>query len=201
MKLNPSKPSYSCSTPRGFTLIELLVVISIIAVLMGLLIPAAGGAIDAAKKTQAKNDLVGICNALRAYNTEYGRFPEVGGGNTSANKAFMDVLLGAETGDVASRQNPRGIVFMEAPAAKLINDNPYAGISADDGAFYDPWGNIYEVKFDSDYDNEVGHWYDTSAGPTMLRTQAIARSIGKDKKAGSGNKKAGDAADDVISWQ
>ena len=49
----------SARTPRrsGFTLIELLVVIAIIAVLIALLLPAVQSAREAARRSQATNDL------------------------------------------------------------------------------------------------------------------------------------------------
>ncbi len=60
---------------RAFTLIELLVVIAIIAILIGLLFPAFRAVQDQAKRTQAKNDLTQIVNAVNAFYTEYGKYP------------------------------------------------------------------------------------------------------------------------------
>ena len=61
---------------RAFTLIELLVVIAIIAILVGLLFPAFKAVQNQARKTQAKNDLTQIVNAVNAFtrSTESIRF-------------------------------------------------------------------------------------------------------------------------------
>jgi len=52
---------------RGFTLIELLVVISIIALLMGILLPVMGQARFQAKVVAVNAELRGIGMALEAY--------------------------------------------------------------------------------------------------------------------------------------
>src|SRR5438874_8159846 len=92
---------------RAFTLIELLVVIAIIAVLIGLLFPAFRAVQDQAKKTQAKNDLTQIVNAVNAYYTDYGKYPLVIADTTygpagTANYLLLNVLRGVDT-----TNNPR----------------------------------------------------------------------------------------------
>jgi type II secretory pathway pseudopilin PulG len=75
----------------AFTLIKLLVVIAIIPVLAGLAFPAFNGAIDAAKKAKAKNDVVQIASAIRFYQTEYGKLPDYDG--KADYEADNDVLF------------------------------------------------------------------------------------------------------------
>jgi prepilin-type N-terminal cleavage/methylation domain-containing protein len=138
----------------AFTLIELLVVIAIIGILASLLFPAVQGALDSARKAQAKNDVVQIATAVTAYETEYGRLPT---NVTTVNSTLVRILTGQDdTG------NPRKIVFMEVAERKPSNAPAgKAGKSGTNssGDFVDPWGFSYAIALDSDYDNTI-----TSAG-------------------------------------
>jgi prepilin-type N-terminal cleavage/methylation domain-containing protein/prepilin-type processing-associated H-X9-DG protein len=66
----PRRPDSFARPMLGFTLIELLVVISIIALLIGILLPALGAAREAARSTQSLSNLRQIAIASAVYNTE-----------------------------------------------------------------------------------------------------------------------------------
>jgi prepilin-type N-terminal cleavage/methylation domain-containing protein len=191
------------SSRAGFTLIELLVVISIVAVLMGLAFPAFQGVQNAAKKTQAKNDLVQMVTAVNAFYTEYGKYPTTVttdasarfGGTNGSNKPLFDELRGL----AITTLNPRQIVFISPPDAK-DQSHSRGGIGAD-GQWYDPWENPYAVRLDADYDNQIDNPYSSNAGASKIRAGVISFSLGKDKGGGGGDKNATPGKDDVISWQ
>jgi prepilin-type N-terminal cleavage/methylation domain-containing protein len=64
--------------PRGFTLVELLAVIAIIAILMGLLIPAVHSVRESGRMTHCKNNLRQIATACGQHEQTHGFFPGVG---------------------------------------------------------------------------------------------------------------------------
>lgn len=132
----------------AFTLIELLVVIAIIGILAGLLFAAVNGAIDSARKAQAKNDAVQIATAVTAYETEYGYLPtKPSNDNTISAGAAAGEIISILANLTTEPDNPRQIVFIEVQDAKPKK----SGIT--NNAFVDPWGGTYQVRLDGDYNN------------------------------------------------
>lgn len=214
----------------GFTLIELLTVIAIIAILMGLLFPAINAVKENAKKTQAKSDISQIVAAVKAYHTEYGKYPDISNGTPATSDIFVgDKDMGAVAGDNSILfntlraipkapntdhvLNPRRITFFEGKAASNP-EQPRAGFAEGppkgdtaQGALYDPWGKQYGIMIDADYDNVLAmeKIYSDFGSDNQPRTGTGAFSMGKDKTLGEdGNKNfrnGSNVSDDVISWQ
>jgi prepilin-type N-terminal cleavage/methylation domain-containing protein len=138
MTFLPAPRKSGFSSREGFTLIELLVVIAIIAILMGLLFPAAQSALNSAKKTTAKNQAVQIATAISSYEAEYGRLPAFTGSNMITTN--LNMLIANDTNN-----NPRAINFLDTSAWT----SGKGGTNAN--GFLDPWSNAYSISLDTNY--------------------------------------------------
>ena len=198
-----TKSECRITNEQGFTLIELLVVIAIIAALLGLAFPVFQGALDRAKKLQAKNDVTQIVTAVNAFYTEYGKYPLVTDDTPIANNSdLLYTLRGVANGaNAGNAVNTRQIVFI-SPAEDTSQTNPKGKIGST-GQFCDPWGQPYKIAIDGNYDNQITNPYtaDTGAGPGTLRQGVLAWSYGKDTKLGNNGDGKYKNSDDVISWQ
>lgn len=175
---------------------ELLVVIAILGILMALLFPAVGAAINTAKRAQAKNDATQIATALKGYYTEYGRWP------TGAAENYGDLTgLLLETIRASNNtENPRQIVFLE------VNNYKKGKSGVDGSTFVDPWKQPYKVKIDADYNNKIESLPNTSTSDNATVNGTVAVwSIGVPKKGseknGSGYQENTDRAKYAKSWE
>ena len=188
MQTNPTPPK------NGFTLIELLVVISIIALLASIAVPTGNIVIRKARIAQAKSHMAGLVLGIKGYQTEYNRFPQVGGGGNNASdvepielssgNSLLPVLM-ANPNQTPNELNPRNVNFYDPPPAKGNS----AGYTKD-GALVDPWTHPYSVVFDSNGDGMVTIPDDVKldSDPATLTTTVISYSKGPDNRDG-GNKK------------
>jgi prepilin-type N-terminal cleavage/methylation domain-containing protein len=206
-----SSPLRRRGSVAAFTLLELLVVISIIAILMGLLIPVISTIMDRARRADAKTTSQSIVTAVKAYYIDYGKYPPTDGANmpstpddvivgdsagtaTTSNAGLFNVLrarVDANT-NPDNQYNPRKVVYFEGrPSSnREAPRNGFAdfpGSSGVIGALYDPWGSQYCVAIDANYDNyitKIPHtdFRSTAAPPP---TGVAIFSLGKDGIVGS----------------
>ncbi|MBN1556509.1 MAG: type II secretion system protein [Lentisphaerae bacterium] len=118
---------------RGFTLIEMLVVVAIIALLVGILLPAIGAARQYAKRQRARSEVRQIELAWKSFLNDYRELPS---GITEMDNRALEILNGENSG-----ANPRETRYMEFDAGAT--------------QFRDPWGEVYQVELDDDLDNQV----------------------------------------------
>lgn len=185
-----SKVSPIDSRSGAFTLIELLIVITIIGILAGLMFPAANGALRKAAKTHAENTAHNLKTAVSAYYTEYRKYPAEGGAGDDqdfrTDHELMDVLLGADNQTGDGGLNPRRIAFYTGKEAKPKGDGTHVkGIVLSGGGageLWDPWGEYYHVRLDTNYNSRVNRpeWDSSSSGSAEIPESILIWSAGAD---------------------
>lgn len=172
--MNDSSPDQLIPTTKSaaFTLIELLVVIAIIAILMGLLFPAAQNAMNSAYKTAAKNQVVQIATAITAYETEYGALPPFI--TTNMDSSNTSILCSGTNVSTYTNNNPRGLTFLDSSKwAKGKGGTNSSG-------FCDPFvsNSLYFVVLDTNYNNTLSNMpYQASPGSSTISTTQLTKHI------------------------
>ena len=170
----------SSGAPRAFTLVELLVVISIIALLLGIIVPSYFSIREKAKYTKAKVTVKNLETAFKAYLDHYRTWPATVFGDGTVKEVDEDVVNILK--GVPSDDNKDGIAFYEFESTNSAN-------GALD-AWYDPYDpttkTYYWVQVDDNYNNQI-----TTPGGIIYRT-VIVGSPGADR--------TNNTSDDVRSW-
>ncbi len=169
---------------------------------VALLFPGLRVKTRAPGRSETKAAAVNIVAALKAYLTEYGKWPDFTGDGLFLDEKRQAQLLRMLQGKDEAN-NPRKIVFFEGRAATEVRGarGQYRhGLSPATGAYLDAQGNPYRIAIDADYDNQVPNPYDDGGSP--LRINVIVWSLGKDGQQGApANSRTLKGSDDVVSWQ
>ena len=168
------------SARNGFTLLELLVTVSILAILMGLIVPVFSHMKDNARRAMDKVTAKNLETAFRAYLDHYKTWPSsVGPGEVKIADALYQTLRGDKNSD-----NPDGITFYE-----------FSNTNTSDKAVDSFWNpaehdndRVYRALFDHDYDNKI------SINGKDIYRPVIVWGPGPDGINDSGTK------DDITSW-
>ena len=125
----------------GFTLLELLVTVSILAILMGLIIPVFSHMKDNARRAMDKVTAKNLETAFRAYLDHYKTWPS--SVSSESEKEINGNLYLILRGDKVGNDNSEKIAFYEF-------SNTNTGNQA-----LNSFSNVFIAEFDHDYNNLI----------------------------------------------
>ena len=167
-------PRSTLHAPRAFTLVELLVVISIMALLMGIIVPSYFSIREKAKYTKAKVTVKNLETAFKAYLDHYRTWPATVFGDGTVKEVDEDVVNILK--GVPSDDNKDGIAFYEFESTNSS------------GAYLDPFTTTTDPNMEKPYRFQVDYNYDNKidvGGPDLYRT-VIVWSVGTNRSDGIG---------------
>jgi prepilin-type N-terminal cleavage/methylation domain-containing protein len=143
----------------SFTLVEMLTVMAIIAILSALMLFAANGVMQKAKRTRASSEIQGMSTALESYKTDNGNYPQASGlttnnyttddGSTNVDNHYQissEVLYQALSGQANFNDTHQSTnkSYMAFKVTQLGNYTAIAGTASPNSTYVrDPWNYSY----------------------------------------------------------
>ncbi len=145
----------------GFTIVELLTVMAVIAVLIGLLIPALSLVKDNAKEIQQSAQFHAIDVGLELYKSEYGVYPESHDNLGSSTPAAVPPLADDSANYGGAQKLAEALVGWD-----LLGYHPKSGFRSDGENYFPASGSFtagYEFVYDTTNGLDVGSYTEASA--------------------------------------